>query len=553
MILQPVVTTATKSINFAAAYQASPRHPVMAAPIYGPLTVTLPVSDEPAAQIAGTIPFNFLDEFYHRIHLKPERIDFVNLIAQQTRTFEVWNAHFDTRLLSAIENTGSYGGLTLSGAPAPPLAYGPLQSRVYTLTAQMAGDPVIEAQFAFNFGTEVVRLSISGRRIVVWPLRPDWAEGLTERLEWLTDVLTAHDGKEQRIRLRRHARRALEMGWIADGRHAMIASTLLAGWGGRKYCVPLWMERDILANAVAAGTTAVTVTDAALKDYRVGGYIVLWASETQTEAIEIAAISGNVITLKTPVANTYPAHSSACPAMVARIDGEARAQRPTDRIMTGRIRFIDEAALDLASQEIGSVWQGYAVLDERPDFSKDAEEDWTRTLEILDNLTGIVVAEDTTGLPVIRRTYGWIIQGRQAIHRWKRWAAARAGRVNPLWLPSFMESVDIVQNIQQSDTAILVRNALHARYAADLPHRAALRIETTAGQVYHRRVTAAAEIDADREQLSLDAALGTAVPVSSIRRALWMGLARLESDALEIHYETDNLARIEATFRIVVQ
>jgi hypothetical protein len=495
----------------------------------------------------------FLDDYYFRVHIRPAVIDVGNLISTQQRQFEVWNAHFESRTLNAIDKTGTYSGLELSDAPLPPAAYGPLQSYVYTLTAKVAGDPVIDATFEFVFGSEHVSLRIMGRRVVIWAIRPDWSNGITERMEWLTDVLTANDGTEQRVRLRKNARRVLEMAWLAQGRRAMMTDTLLTGWGSRKYCVPVWMERDVTTSPVAAGATSVTVTDAALKDYAVGGYVVLWADETQAEAIEIAAISGNTLTLKTPVANSYPAATSVCPALFGRIDGEAQVKHVRSDALAGRLRFLDEAATDRQAAEIGPSWQGYAVLDERPDYGEDQDSAWSRTLEVLDNLTGVMMVDDTTGYPVIRRTYAWVVSGRAAIDRWKKWAAARAGKLKALWLPSFMDDLEILQDIQAADTAVMVRNGLNARYGLGMPNRSAIRIETTSGQVFHRRVTGIAEISADAEQLSIDAALGVLVPVSGIRRAMWMSLARLDADAVEMHYETDSIARIQATFRMVTQ
>jgi len=116
-----------------------------------------------------------------------------------------------------------------------------------------------------------------------------------------------------------------------------------------------------------------------------------------------------------------------------------------------------------------------------------------------------------------------------------------------------MDDLEIVQDIQPSDTSITVRSGLNARYGVGMPNRAAIRIETTNGQIYHRRITTMVETSSGTEQLVMDSSLGVLVPVSSIRRAMWMSLARLESDAVEIHYETDSIARIQATFRIVTQ
>lgn len=501
----------------------------------------------------GLNSHSFFDDYYFRVHIRPAVIDVGNLISTQQRQFEVWNAHFESKTLSAINKSGTYAGLALSNAPLPPASYGPLQSYVYTLTANVSGDPVIDAIFEFAFGSEHVPLRITGRRVVIWVIRPDWSNGITERLEWLTDVLIANNGNEQRVRLRKNARRTLEMAWLAQGQRAMIADTLLTGWGSRKYCVPVWMERDRATAPISAGATSITVTDASLKDYMVGGYVVLWADETLAEAIEIAAIAGNTLTLKTPVANSYPAGTSICPAMFGRIDGDVQVRHVRSDALAGMVRFLDEAATDRQATEIGQTWQGYAVLDERPDYSEDQTSTWSRTVEVLDSLTGIMMVDDTTGYPVIRRTYAWVLNGRQAIDRWKKWAAARAGRLNALWLPSFMDDIEIVQDIQPSDTSITVRSGLNAHYGIGMPNRMAIRIETTGGQVFHRRITSMSETAGGDDQLVMDSSLGVLVQVSSIRRAMWVSLVRLESDAVEIHYETDSIARIQATFRIVTQ
>lgn len=514
----------------------------MGALLSGAKTDTQPVT-EPQLAKSGAISPNFGADWYDRIHVSPSVVNVGNVIAHQERDVYVWNAHFASKTLAAITPSGTLGGIALTNQPAPPLAFGPLQERHYRLVVDIAGDPVIDGAYTFDFGAERPTLTVTGRRIVLWPIRPDWARGVTERLEWATDVLPAYDGTEQRVRLRSHARRALEMDFIAHGHDARIAETLLFGWGGRKYCLPVWMERDVLASPVAAGATSITVTDAALKDYRVGGLAVLWASTTQAEAIEIAAIAGDTLTLKTATSRAYPAGASVCPGMLARIEGDAPVRRATDAIFETRLRFLDEQAIDRAAAEIGPAWQGYAVLDERPDRADDVSETWSRTLAVLDSLSGIVAVEDTSGQPVIRRTYSWLITGRAAIDRWKRWAAARAGRMNALWLPTFADDLTVVDVIGDAHTTIKVRNALIARYVGAHPLRAAIRIETVGGQVFHRRVTGAIEIDEATESIGIDASLGVTLQPAQIRRVMWMGLARLDADAIEIYYETDSIAQ----------
>lgn len=518
----------------------------------GSLTGTQPVSENPRSAAGALLP-GFGADWYDRMHVIPGTLALGNVISNLTRTVEVWNAWGSARTLSAVTASGTTGGITLSGQPAPPLDFGPLQSRLYTLTVSTAGDPVIDTRYTFEVGTERPQLAVTGRRIVVWSFRPDWSTGVTERLSWLTDVLTAHDGSEQRIRLRDHARRAIDYAFLAAGHDARLLESITFGWGARLYCLPLWWEADFLATGMEAGALEVTVIQAAQKDYRAGGLIVFWRDTGVSEALEILSIAGDTLTFKLPLATPFPVGSRVMPAVLARLEGETPYRHVTDRIVTGHARFAVDGNLDRTPAEIGVAWNGGTVLDERPDRAVEVAETWARTLDVLDNLTGIVAVDDTSGAPVIRRTVGWLLQDRATLDRWKKWAAARAGRCHPLWLPTFADDLELVMALGSGDTALRVRNTLSARYVGNHPLRAAVRMELVDGQVFHRRVTGITELDDQTEAIGLDSALGVVIHPPDIRRLMWMSLARLDADALEIHYETDSIARIETTFRMVTQ
>ena len=113
--------------------------------------------------------------------------------------------------------------------------------------------------------------------------------------------------------------------------------------------------------------------------------------------------------------------------------------------------------------------------------------------------------------------------------------------------------LELVLPVGSNDAALRVKNTLLARYVGSHPLRAAVRVELANGQVFHRRVTGITELDGQTEAVGLDSALGVIVTPNDIRRLMWMSLARLDADALEIHYETDSVARLQATFRMVQQ
>ncbi len=529
-------------------------HASVARAVAGALTGNLPVEANGAAR-TGFIARSYSDDFYYRVHVSPARVDLGSIVTQTQATIYVWNAHFGNKTLAQIVAAGTLDGLTLSGQPPPPIAFGPLAERAWTLTASTAGAPTIEASYTFDFGAESPAVAVTGRRIVVWSFGPNWAEPVRERLGWATDVLLHDDGTEQRVRLRAHARRSIAYSALASASDAQRMDALLFGWGGRTYLLPVWWEADVLIATLAAGATSATVTDAALKDYAADGFAVLIRG-ADAEAVQIASVAGNVLTFALPTQRTWPAGSRLCPGVLARIDGLARLARPTDGIVGAQLAFAEDEsrARDRTAAEIGPSFGAYSVLDLRPDRAQDIDEEWGRTLDVLDSIAGMVAVEDRTGAAVIRRRLLWTLRGRAAIDQIKRWAAARAGRCNPVWLPSWADDLRLVQTVGSSDTSLRVANTLSARtLGAVHPLRAALRLELANGAVYHRLVTGLSEFDAGTEVIAIDSALGVIVQTSDVRRLMWMSLARLDADALELVYATDDLVQLEATFRLVVQ
>lgn len=508
---------------------------------------TQPV-DELQLGLAGALLPAFGADWYHRIHILPSTIDLGNLVSPVERVLEVWNARFDAQMLNAIDEPGT-DGLLLSGQPAPPLAFGPLQSRLYTLAASTLGAPVIDAAYRFVFsGGLTALLVVTGRRLVVFGMRPDWSQGITERLEWLTEVLEAYDGTEQRVRLRHLPRRSFEYEFLIEGRDAQVLDHLLFAWGARIYCLPVWTDISILAGEAAIGSTALTVQDVINSDYHAGGLAVLWLSNTRHEAVEILSIAGNTLTLKLPLAKSWPAGTRVFPARFARLDGEVAIARPTDTIAVGRCRFSIEDITAPAVADYGPEYQGYRVFDWRPDRSTDIEDMWRRKLSVIDYGTGVRAFDDESGAPLIGRTLTWLLTDRSKVTAFRGWLAARAGRANPCWLPTFESDLEVTRTVAATDAGIIVRNVGYARYIAANPLRRDIRLLTTAGTFY-RRITGANEVSESEELLSLDEPLYVTLEPEQILQVSYLELARLDQDAVELHWETDTAARVQLSTR----
>jgi hypothetical protein len=504
----------------------------------------------PRAVLAGAMDRSFRDDWYHRIHLQPAAIDFGNLVSPVSHLIKVWNAFFSPLTLTAIEGAGA-DGLSLTGPP-PPLVYRGLASHTYTVAASTQGSPILSAGYVFRFSNgATTKLSVTGRRVVVFSLAPNWAGGITERLAWLTDVLESHDGSEQRIRLRSVPRRSLEYSLDLAGHDVRVLETLLHAWAARVFAVPVWTDRTVLTVPLSLGATTVTVADAAHADYHAGGLVALWSDNQHHEVGEIGSLAGNTLSLKQPLSRSWPAGTCVFPARFARIDGDVVVAHPTDALASARVRFRVEDASAVPAIDAGTAYRGYRVLEWRPNRIEDVTDTWRRKLAILDYGTGPVTVDDLSGHPVVGKRLRFTFGDRATIHAFRAWLHARQGRAGPFWLSSGQSDVEVTRPIHAADQHLAVKNIGYARYLASPTIRRDVAIRVAGGPVYRRRITGATEISADEELLTIDAPVGVAIPLSRVLRVSFLNLVRLEADAQDLFWETDGLVQAVLDVRTV--
>ena len=525
-----------------------PYQSVMGATPSGPLLGQYPVSQNSIRNLPGAIAHNFGRDWYDRIHVVPILMDLGNLISPQARSVEVWNAYFVAQSLASITPTNT-GGLTLTGQPSPPLAYAPLQSRLYQLDATTIGPPVIDARYAFDFTITTVTLRVIGRRIIVFSARPNWIDQFLERQEWATDVLESYDASEQRIALRAAPRRRYEYSWMEEHIDAQYIDTLLWGWGARTYCLPVWTDRTDPVSQISAGATVLTVPDVANHDYRAGGLLVLWKSTTEHEAIEVLSVGAGNVTTALPVGTTWPVGTRIYPARLARIEGEARTTHETDRLSLSRMAWNVEDVDAPPAAGYGATYQGYRVFDLKPDRSEAISASWTRKLAELD-YGGIPAYDDESGAPILLRRLSWLLTSRTAITTFRKWIAERRGRLVPFWLPSWQDDMRVTAAMAAVDTGMRIsRIGIYQLIGVDTRRRDVL-IQTH-NNTFYRRVVGVSDFPPLEEGLTLDTSLGTLYQPSQFVVVRWLSLVRLESDAVEYAWETDAVLRGSVTVRVI--
>lgn len=492
---------------------------------------------------------SYRDDYYNRVHIRPNPIDLGNLLSEQTRDIEVWNAHFNSKQLSDIIPDGDEG-LLLTEPDPPPTTFGPLESRIYQLSVSTDGPPNIDATYAFDFPDANPVLTVTGTRVVVWPFKPNWAQPVTDRYEWLTDIIESDDSSEQAIMLRAHPRRTLSFMITLANTDKRRMEALLWQWQARLFAVPFENSRGRLTADATAGDLEVYL-DTTYRDYKDDGLAILISNDRSTvEAVEIDTVFADHITLARPLPSSWQEGAMICPALLGRLQDTQALNLYTSRLLDGLVQFSIENNTAITGAEFNAtMYRGYPVLEERPNWRDDITVEYHRKLHHFDNLTGVRTVDDMSGRPVTIQSFLWTRAGRAAIHALRQWLHARKGRLIPIWVSSQQEDIVLLEALGDTAVTLNIENIGYARYLDMEIGRRDICIRLRDGSRYYRRITGCIEVDDTKEQLVIDDPLGVTINPEDISTISWMQLSRMASDSQELVWHTSELVECRHLLR----
>ena len=498
-------------------------------------------------RLAGVKARSYVDDFYHRFHVTPAVIDMGNVVSAQTSIVSLWNAYLQPKQLQDV--SGVESGLEVLYPFALPCELPALQESNWQVTVTPDGPSALDAWIQWDFSeAPAVKLHITGNRIVPWGFAPDWSSNITERLEWLTDVLSSPQGGEQRRALRISPRRSWDAAMLVEGTERALFDLALAGWGRRVWAVPVWYDAQELATDLAAGSMRINCS-VALLDFRAGGLAMLRGDTAfDTEAVEILAIDANGLQLKRATQQRWPAGTRLYPVRTARI-ASIDSKRLTDKLNRAQLTFDLAESSDWTASLPVAMYRGRPVFELRPDETEDLTLNYERLLQTLDNGSALPAVTDTAGRNFSVQQHRWALEGRKERAAWRGLVYGLRGRAKSVWVPTHAWDLQLTK--PASGSLLTVERIGYARFGVKTQGRQDIRIEMHSGAVIYRRITAAAE-DAGTESLNLDADLPGAINPADVWRISFMSLCRAADDALELTHVTDSdggLAKASITWR----
>lgn len=437
--------------------------------------------------------------------------------------------------------------------------------------------------------------------IILWPFRPDWAGGVLERLEWLTDLMASTKGAEQRRPQRLTPRRTFEATFLPHGRQRTLFDLYVSAKGNDDWYIPLWFDVDTLRRGIGEEETALDVPYED-REFTKGGLAVLRPPTSADhdyhtfthEIVKIVKSANKRLIVLRGQAGTevraWPPGTEMYPIRKARFAEQPQTDVVTASIVSTNFKFAvtepneymplkqtsgyDYAygqaygrklslirhtpALNLGMVETPSFmpdFEGFKVMNSEPDFNQDLGTSYDRLINTLDNRNGIPLSYDSLGYTTPGQKHTWFLKGRAEQGAYRTMLYFLRGRVRPVWVPTFADDVQLIAPALAGTNWIDIAAIDYTKLSSTLVNRQVLAIQKNDGtwlfkRIIHTGESLDPEVKSERFELHED--FEEDLKPEDIYKISFMAVARLDQDAIEINHETDNmgLAKSKTVFRV---
>jgi len=541
----------------------------------------------PTPSLQGTITAEpdvttAMDElWWEKVHILPRtKIEFGNIITQKTEQYEVYNALRSASVTTSSQTNNVTPGVSFPDESLPEVIEAQSSALDSTTTGQDSsvspqiigsldngrmvqrdvvaaqdGLPIFDDSVVFNMtGGNDVQLLLSGTRLVLMPM--EYEAPVRETLAWLTDIITALDGNEQRIALRKNPRQIFEVTYKLDGAERQRMQSLIMDWTNNSFGFPLWHEKLYLSADVSVGGTSYSVADTSEVDLRVGGLAVVLSDNNTFDVINISSITATTIVASDPSVNAYPAGTAIMPMRTAIVLGAISASRHQNELEEFRVRFLvtdnDTGALTgdvsaYSTYDDGSTTGTRVLFDDCNVVEGPMPEQYKRRIYRIDNSTGVVKIGSTWDRNKRTHEKGFSLRSRAEILAFRKMLISLRGRQTAFYIPTFFDDVTVVAQLNTGSSTMDISNIEYERFIQSRRPKTIMKVtyDVGAGEVdIIRTITAAAGVDSTTERLTTGTdTWPTNITVAQVVRVQFYELVRFDADNVPINYPRIGLAQ----------
>lgn len=388
-------------------------------------------------------------------------------------------------------------------------------------------------------------------QLKVWPFKPNRSTPVTESLDWLTDVLTAYRGDEQRISLRSKPRRSFEYSSRTNALDSQKLANILWGWQTKPFALPVWNNRgELSANAtLGASSLDMATTDLGFTD---GGFAVLFADSSNYELLQIDVVSPSAITLLTPLAKAWSTGAKIYPADVARLPTGVQSRQPTSLVSEIAVMFsCDPVETDpqLPIVAPSTTYGGYEVVLKKLNWAQPIDTGNDFNFAEIDYQTGNSARFDEFDTPKLNKRFQWVLKDRAAHLEFRALIARLAGRFKAVWMPTWLGDFSLYSTEVSTATSIKVKTNEFQQMVGVDPALDTIMIVVDGTPMF--KTINAVTLGASFTTLGLTTTIGTALNQSNVSMISLIHLCRLTADRVTINHLTSEVATVDLNFTTV--
>jgi len=180
----------------------------------------------------------------------------------------------------------------------------------------------------------------------VFSAPPDWSNPVTDKVSYLTNVITANDDSEQRIQLRGVPNRLVS--WSVLGitaRQAATIDAMLYAQQADRVGVPFWPDMSWLTSAATNGDMSIAA-DTTSRSFGVTAYALLWADmwTYKVVAVDTVSVTDSAIPLLNALSGPWPVGTAVIPLLAGYHAASIARTRPSRETGSSPVSFSIEVA-----------------------------------------------------------------------------------------------------------------------------------------------------------------------------------------------------------------
>lgn len=487
-------------------------------------------------------------DFYERFHVVPRSIDAGNILSTTLISLEVFSAFRSlSQFWTAFDNNAG-DGVTLLGAPTLPILVLPMAGFLLTVQITLDGPAVVDATLDFSFsGVADISVPITFQRVILLSFPPE--QPYDEELEWLTDILGHVDDTEQRVGVRKNPRQFFSWDFLLeDGVERSRFENVLFDWQSRQFGIPIWHEATPLNAAVVGGsTTTITVVSTADADYRDGGLVMIYESQTKYDVLNLVSHTSTTLVVENPPGNSYTPLADLVLVAPLRL-GIATAPRGT-RYRTGVDRFrarfrVKDNDANLADASAYATFNSKILLDDPNFVEQTMGESYDQPLVVFDGKSGLT--EEWSRPDRHRRTSqkGFVGNGKASLWQRRKLLYSLDGRRVSFYLPTFSSDLVPTGTMTSGASTLAVSNVGYTNFVRARQPKNVIRVVPVSGAAFLRTILSSTAPSSTTENITISGTWPSTLTPAQILRIEFVEKVRLASDTVRIQHRRGGAWRI---------